>query len=336
MALLIVVALATWRAQLGPLIGTNLPTILIAGALIVFAASYAVRIGPVLVLGVASGTVRHAVLDGARSGGMIHVLIASLTVADYVRIALYLALLIGLEGWVLVYAWRRRRLRFLRFVVGAGIGLVVATAIRPSAVALMVSNFQSSARFVWVVIYLVSLVAIAGVWRTFRPPMAISVLTIALGLQVADTAPLWRALQNDAKQQPAPFADEAEIGAAVAQAQAVNVVPTYLCAYAEPIEEAERNSLLARIVDLQVLVSQWSRPINSVQNARMTATNVVALSTACAAERTAALSRSDTPGVLTLVFDGAPAEAELRRLLAGRPECRAIVTGELCFHPVGR
>jgi hypothetical protein len=114
------------------------------------------------------------------------------------------------------------------------------------------------------------------------------------------------------------------------QAQSVTLVPTYLCAYAEPLDAPARNALIAQIVDVQAVVSRWVRPINSVRNSRMTATDTAALSNACDAERNDARERLSVPGTMTLVLGAAPAEEKLREKALTLSACRPVVTGVLC------
>jgi Family of unknown function (DUF6311) len=145
MVVLAAAALIGWRRRLGALARAHFPMIMVCGSLIVFAVTYVVRVGPVLVLGIGPERVRQAVLDGAGHGGTLAMLRSSVGAMDYVRIGLYGVLLAGLAGVVVVLAWRWRRFRFLRFaglVVAAG---MVVLVVRPSAIALVVSSFQASA-----------------------------------------------------------------------------------------------------------------------------------------------------------------------------------------------
>ncbi len=196
MLLLIVAALAgSWR-QVGGIARDHLPSIAICGLLIVFAVTYVVRIGPVLVLGIEPERVRQAVLDAGGQGGTLRILLRSLQPADWLRVGLYGLLLAGLAALVVLRAWQLRRFRFLRFVGLMLLASLVLLAVRPATVALVISSFQASARFAWVVIYLTSLLAIAGVWKRICAPDR---------LDAADRGIVFASLRHRATmEQPAP------------------------------------------------------------------------------------------------------------------------------------
>jgi hypothetical protein len=75
---------------------THLPSLFVGVLLMVFAVNYAVRIGPVLILGIGPERLRQAILRGAERGGTLHTLIGLLGPMDYVRIGLYGLLLAGI------------------------------------------------------------------------------------------------------------------------------------------------------------------------------------------------------------------------------------------------
>jgi len=330
--LLIAALIGSWR-RLGSMARTHLPSLMVCSLLIVFAVTYVVRIGPVLVLGIGPERVRRAVLDGAAHGGTLHTLLGSLGPMDYVRICAYGVLLSGLAVLVVIRAWQWRKLRFLRFI-----GLVllvggVVLAVRPSTVALIVSSFQASARFVWPVIYMASLLGIAGVWRAYSPRTVLSLLVVALGLQVYDTMPIWRNLRHDAVFQAKQLPDEAVLVADVAKANRVTFVPSYLCAYAEPFDPDARDAAIDRLTDLEVLVSRFIQPTNSVRNSRMTATDIEALRAQCDRERSTAQAQLDTLRTMTIVLNDTPMEAPLRADLTQHSSCTRLSSATVC---VGR
>jgi hypothetical protein len=327
--LLIAALIGLWR-RLGGLARTYLPSIVVCGLLIVFAVTYAVRIGPLLVLGIGPERVRQAVLGGAGHGGTVRMLVGSLDPMDYVRIGVYGLLLVGLAAFVVLRAWQWRKIRFLRFIGLVAVVWVVSLAVRPSATALIISSFQASARFTWPVIYLVSLLAIAGVWKAYKPRIALTLLVVAFALQVYDTMPLWNHLRRDAFAQPEQPPDQDAVLAAAGQADRVTFVPTYLCAYAEPMDPDARDAAIVKLDDLQVLVSRFVRPTTSVRNSRMTATDLDALTARCAGERQAAQSQVDTPGTMTVVLKDAPAEALLRTTLQQHPGCSSLSNAIMC------
>ena len=313
MVVLLIAALVGWWRRLGSLAREHLPSLLICGLLIIFAVTYVVRIGPVLVLGIGPERVRQAVLFGAAHGGTLHMLVGSLDAIDYLRIVAYGVVLAGLAALVVIRAWQWRKLRFLRFIglVLLVVGAVVL-AVRPLAIPLVLSNFQASARFVWPVIYLTSLLAIAGVWRAYSPRIALSLMVVALVLQVVDAMPVLRAMRYDADSEPPTLPEEPILLADMAKADRVTFVPTYLCAYAEPLDTDARDVAIAHLTDLEVLVSRFVRPTNSVRNSRMTAQDIEALSARCDRERDEARAQLDAPGTMTFVLNDTPMEAQLR------------------------
>ncbi len=176
----------SWR-RIGGIAREHMPSIVICGLLIVFAVTYAVRIGPLLVLGIEPERVRQAILDAPPNTGTFRALLRMLGPTDYLRIALYCLLLAGLGALVVIRAWQWRKFRFLRFIGLALLAGLLALVARPAAVALVISSFQGSARFAWVVIYLATLLVIATVWAGYAPRTAALLLTAALCLQIYDT-----------------------------------------------------------------------------------------------------------------------------------------------------
>jgi hypothetical protein len=333
MVVLLIAALVGWWRRLGSLAREHLPSLLICGLLIIFAVTYVVRIGPVLVLGIGPERVRQAVLSGAAHGGTLHMLVGSLDAIDYLRIVAYGVVLAGLAALVVIRAWQWRKLRFLRFIGLVLIVGAVVLAVRPLAIPLVLSNFQASARFVWPVIYLTSLLAIAGVWRAYSPRIALSLMVVALVLQVVDAMPVLRAMRYDADSEPPTLPEEPILLADMAKADRVTFVPTYLCAYAEPLDTDARDVAIAHLTDLEVLVSRFVRPTNSVRNSRMTAQDIEALSARCDRERDEARAQLDAPGTMTFVLNDTPMEAQLRADLTQHASCTKLSSATVC---VGR
>jgi|GEM_PF-917145 len=286
MALAMLAGLAGERTRLSALVRGNVPTLAVAIGLIVFAATYAVRVGPYLVLGIGTDTVRRHMLDAV-----------PLSAVDLLGLATYAGLLLGLTAVPVVLAWRQRRTRVLIFVAIMACAVAVAAVLRPMAIALLISSFQASARFVWVVLYLAALLAVAAVCRAYRPSVAIGLLAVALALQVADTEPFWRTLRRDAVSDPPALRDEAALAAAIQAADRVTVVPTYLCAYAQPLGPAEHDALMAHVTAVDELVSRWVKPVDSVRHSRQSVTDRIATQAACA-------PRTPAPGMLTLTVSG--------------------------------
>jgi hypothetical protein len=160
---------------------------------------------------------------------------------------------------------------------------------------------------------------------------AIALLTVVLGLQVVDTAPLWGRIRSAAVAQPSVITDAPAIAAVIERAQEVRLVPTFLCANAEYDDDVVRRSaLISDIVDVQVLASQWAKPVNSVVHARLTAIYREQLNASCAEARNEALGDIARTGLVTFVFAASQASAPLRDELANRPECRVLAAGILC------
>lgn len=330
MLLLVVLALVGARARLRPLLAAHGATLTAMLAVLIFAATFAVRLGPWTILGLPLQTVRNAVIAGSQAGGTLHRLLAALTRADWVRAGLYGLVLVGFAGGVAFYLWRTRRRRALAVLGTAVVAVAAAAVLAPHAVALVVSNFQGSARFVWMPGYLLAVLAIAGVWRAFRPPVALACLGVALLLQVADTEPLWARLRAYAVEQPPALPDAAMIDAEVAAAHELVLVPTYLCAYAEGLAPAAEDALVDRITQLELAASRTAVPINSVRTSRMSSVDQAGLAARCAAARDAARDDLRRTGRLTVVLAGAPAEETLLQELATDPACTRSAVGLLC------
>ena len=99
------------------------------------------------------------------------------------------------------------------------------------------------------------------------------------------------------------------------------------------LAEAIRSALDQDFTDLEVLVSRFVRPTNSVRNSRMTAQDIEALSARCDRERDEAQAQLDTPGRMTIVLSDTPMEAQLRADLAQRSGCTKLSSATVC---VGR
>jgi hypothetical protein len=141
--LLIATLIRAWR-QFGVMTRAHLPSLIVGILLMVFAVTYSVRIGPVLILGIGPERLRQAVLRGAEHGGTLHTLIGLLGPMDYVRIGLYGLLLAGIAALVVLRAWQWRRARFPHFIGFFMVIWVVSLVVRPSATALIISSFQAS------------------------------------------------------------------------------------------------------------------------------------------------------------------------------------------------
>jgi hypothetical protein len=328
-AALILCAFVLNRRKLAGLLREHFPLFVICIVLILFAATYNFRIDGHLVLGLSSGVLRKAVLDPG-DGGTLAALRRLLGVHDAFRIGAYLILLVSIAGGFIAVAVRLRRTRFVSFLIAAIIVIAVGAALRPGAAALVISSFQASARFVWVPLYVVVLASIAGVSARLGEARAALLLLAALLLQIYDTTPLWRTLEA-LPAIKAPQTPGAE--AMMARAQAVMIVPTYLCAHGQPIEPDQKARLIDRIIDLQVIASQTALPINSVRSSRMSAADPNLLRETCRLQRDAAMASAAHSGVLTVLLAGAPAEADAARAIATGRICPSLSGDLFCLAP---
>jgi hypothetical protein len=329
-AVLVVAALPAWWGRLRIVAGNHGATITMIIAVLVFAVSFSVQLGPWTVLGLAFAPLRAAVVEGARNGGTVHRALAALTPWDWVRGGLYLGLLGALATWLLLCLLRQRRWQTLLFLAAFVVVVVGSLVFKPYAAMIVASNFQASARFIWMLLYLVMLLAIAEVSKGFTPVISNALLLLALAAQVVDTAPLWGTLREDAQSMPQLLPGTEAISSSFAQARDVVVVPTYLCSFAEGLEPDALATLISRVTEVDLLASRWALPINSVRNSRMSAVDRDVLELHCSHSRQNALLELDKPGRVTLALAGAPAEQELRNQLVARPQCSVIATGVLC------
>lgn len=302
-ALLLVAAIA-WRRDLAGVLARHSATVIVCTSLVVFAASYAVHVAGQVVLGIDPARVRAAVLGAADANGALLALRSGLDGGDMLRLVGLLILLGGLAAWGLGRAVVLGRWRALRVVGIVGAVLLLVGVLQPRALLVGVSTFQASARLVWVPLYLLALLAIVGVCRRFAPRVATTVLAAALLVQAIDTWPLWRSLLEHAHSRGRLAEHDGGLAGAIAAAEDVRVVPTYLCAHARPAEL--RAGLIARISDVQVLAARANRPIDSVRSSRMTAADGPALVAKCEADLREVVGDMARPGRLTIISTDTP------------------------------
>lgn len=329
--LLLASALLVWRRALGRVLAEQVGTVTVAVSLVLFAASYAVHVGPVLVLGIPTEPVREVALRVMSGTGSPFDLIGRLSALDLLRIALYGAAVLGLAAWLVRHAVRARKKPFLIFLGGAAAAVLATGAVAPFKAVLLLSNFQASARFYWVVGYLLLASAVAGLARRLRPGRLALLLAGALVLQAIDTRPLQDHLltlpERDAR---ALVPDHAVLEAAFAGASRAILVPTYLCTFIEVTEPVLRNRIVARVQALQHLASRSFTPINSVHNSRMTSAYRDADTPDCTAEREAAIARRWGEGAVYLLLTDETAFPGLARRLASDPGCMRLTDAFLC------
>jgi hypothetical protein len=219
------------------------------------------------------------------------------------------------------------------FLISFGVIAMGFGALRPHLLMLLVSNFQASARFIWVVIYLGTLLAVARICQAFSTRAAVTLLAACLSLQVIDTSAVVKAVVTRLDELTSPLADEGEISGLLAQSRAVHLMPTHLCAHGEPTSVEAREALVDNLTKLQVLVSQYDLPINSVWQSRTSVRDAAALQSACRAINDASMASIDVPGVLTFIAEDAPWEAGILQQLDSHKNCHHAGGGLVCFTP---
>jgi len=297
-------------------------SLLVLALLLVFAASYGLFAGGRLLLGLSPATMRDVFLAVRDGAALPAALAARLDGWDRAVAVAYPVLVLAAAVAFLVAAWRDGRRRFVWTVLAGAAAATLLVAAKPGLAVLVVSNFRGSARFAWIAIYLWLVIAVAIVAR--RRGAAL-MLAGCLVLQALDARPLLQALAALPAAPPAGrFPDEAAIAAAAAAADRVEVVPTYLCAFATGAPGAARDRLVDRIVELQWLAAVWHRPVNSVRNARMSIVKNPAIAAPCRDDAAAAAGRPPAGTLRLRLEDATPAEA------AAASGCRPFSAGLLC------
>jgi hypothetical protein len=99
----------------------------------------------------------------------------------------------------------------------------------PAFVNAVGSAFRSTGRFVWPLLYLVTIGAVVLVGRRFRPRVALPLLAVAFAVQVADSAPAWQKfmaqLPSPSATWPTPLASPLWARAAAAGYDRVRAIP---------------------------------------------------------------------------------------------------------------
>lgn len=269
--------LTSWREVIDAQGGT----LFVAVLLLAFALTYGVKVGGHLVLGVSADKVRAVVVSALKGGSLMASLRAQLTALDVMRIAAYAGLLLGGAAPFLLAAWRMGKRGFVNFVAAGGLILLLAALAKPLALVSILTSFEASARFWWLLMYGLIVAAMIVIARRSTRPLA--VLSVCLAIQAVDSAPSLADFGARARITPAVFIpDEDEVLALMRKADRIVILPTYLCANALLPDGPARSRLIEQIVALQWLGGRAEKPINSVRHARMSIVTGVSDTRRCA------------------------------------------------------
>ena len=179
----------------------------------------------------------------------------------------------------------------------------------PERILQVASNFRSTGRFFWPVMYTLTVLAIAAP-ISFYGQRGVLLLCLAIPLQWIDSAPLRQMLAISTRAPEKPHLDLAAWQSAIRRHASVRVLPQYDC-LAHPRGGSWWDGEVA--VQLQLLAAQADRPINSVYKSRPTAD--------CSAD----LHIDGTPRAgtnqLSVFLDQFPGFSRLRSLAATRTGC---------------
>ena len=331
MLLLFVMAVPVVWAQRKELLERHFSTVITIGLITAFAASYAVYVGPYLMLGISEVLVRHTVLAYFREGTSILNITNNLQSIDLLRILLYFMLLIGFGIWSVRYAFKRGKKQFLTFTVSWVVFFGVASAFFGYETILLPVNFQASARFMWIVIYLSVAASIVFLSRRLVASRLVPVLMVAFALQVLDTKPLQALLLGfrEAKEGEI-IRDQKEIENAFRGATQVIITPSYLCAQTEMKEGSKKWHVIQTIEILQYIASLSFTPINSTEHARMTSVYRHSGSPDCESEKREALNRTAGRGAVYFFVSGIWDSPDSKDKFSRDPRCRRLSEGYLC------
>ena len=336
--LLVVSGLWLVRREAGAILARRLPEVLACALTTLFAITYAVYLGPWLILGLPPEKVRDAMIAavGGHGGGLAAAL-GAFDGADLARLGLLALAVVGGLGAAVRFALRERRYRFVAFLASAAAVGLLALGLFPGRTLALATNFQASGRFFWVVLYLALAAAAAATALRLPRPAARLVLAAALALQLADVRPLVDELRGWAELPPRPVVpDEGALAPAFAEASAVVLVPDYLCAMAVAGSTAERHRLQELYDGLHFLAARTATPINSMRHSRMSVLFPTMPEGTCAGIEDRARRRAFGPDAVYFFVEPerllarggggvAPAAA------AAQPEpCRALSRGLLC------
>lgn len=99
----------------------------------------------------------------------------------------------------------------------------------PAPIEMLGAAFRSTGRFVWPILYLITIVAVVLVGRRFRPFIAVPILLLALGAQAVDSGPratqFTRGMQQPATRWSIPLRSELWARAATAGYDRVRTIP---------------------------------------------------------------------------------------------------------------
>jgi hypothetical protein len=297
--LVIAASLVIHRHSLRSGILKYLPIVLVCYILTLFAATYSIRIGNVLVAGISQTTARELFLAGIHSREGLVQQLRQMTKMDRLRLALLPPIVLIPFGLLMRTAVRARRSEFLKFIAVVTVAAVVAFLLSPFKSVAILTNFQSSARFVWIAYYLALAVSIAALSHASRMRAAI-VLSVALVIQVIDFQSLWGGVAALSwVQSTATFA---QLEPVFLRSSSIDLVPNYECAL--QLTGRDDWEEVGTVYDnLHRLASMRATPINSIRHARMSTLFPARSRDVCAEE----IKRSATvplrPGSLRVFVD---------------------------------
>ena len=329
--LLFIMAVPVVWTQRKEILERHFSTVIAIGLITVFAASYAVYVGPYLMLGISEVLARNTVLAYFREGTSILNITNNLQSIDLLRILLYFLLLIGFGIWSVRYALKRGKKQFLTFTVSWSVFFGLASAFFGYEMILVPVNFQASARFMWIVIYLSVAASIVFLSRRLVASRLVPVLMVAFALQVLDTKPLQAILLGfrEAKEGEI-IRDQKEIENAFRGATRVIITPSYLCAQTEMKQGSKKWHVIQTIEILQYIASLSFTPINSTEHARMTSVYRHSGSPDCESEKREALNRTAGQGAVYFFVPGIWDSPDSEDKLSRDPRCRRLSEGYLC------
>jgi hypothetical protein len=262
-ALASVLALRHWRTDLN---AVHAPLLLVLWALLVYALGYDVCAFDSHVAGVPVGDVIASFDRDDWRGSLSRLLSAHR--ASLGALAVIYALPVAA---FVAFAIRRDRYAVLRFLGAFGAFTLFVLALAPQRALQVLTNFAAAGRFFWVITYTLVPLAFVQCQRHLSRPGFAALLTVAFGLQIADTRPLLDIQQNRfAKVNPA-FAQIADLAPRMRVETVVELHPRYDCvqnAFLQLRKTAEWSALSSRYMAWHWLAATVDRPINSVYQAR--------------------------------------------------------------------
>lgn len=151
-------------------------------------------------------------------------------------------------------------------------GHIVAVAPLPDTLAALLGVVRSAGRFVWVLLYAALAGAVALIVGRYKPWIALALLAIGCGLQLADTAPLRAAIRDSIRAAGPAGIDRAAGARLLSGAKLLTIRPSYGCLWDEAARQAASPaSVLPQLraaMEYQLLAARAGIPTNSVSSGR--------------------------------------------------------------------